>query len=281
MSWVVAILGLYLAACLAFVLFTSFVNLVDRGERLHLDRATLSRLITEWMAHALTPVLLLLGFGQPPPREHPRPAGLQSLPERRPVIIVPGYALNRGPYLFLVTFLRRHGWRWVWPIRNAPRSSPIPVYARHLGERIEELRRVTGASKVDIVGHSMGGVVASWYILRMDGADHVGRLVTLGTPWQGSRLHVLALRRQARDIAPDSEIVSDIQQPAVPTTCIWSRHDQLISPPEHAMPAGDCEQVHIEHLGHLSLVMTARGLRATAAALARDEQAERETEEAE
>jgi pimeloyl-ACP methyl ester carboxylesterase len=40
--------------------------------------------------------------------------------------------------------------------------------------------------KVDIIAHSMGGLVARRYILNNPGTHHVDRMVTLGTPWLGA-----------------------------------------------------------------------------------------------
>src|SRR6185437_7902808 len=36
------------------------------------------------------------------------------------------------------------------------------------------------------VGHSMGGLVARWYIEHCGGADITGKLITFGTPYRGA-----------------------------------------------------------------------------------------------
>jgi pimeloyl-ACP methyl ester carboxylesterase len=41
-------------------------------------------------------------------------------------------------------------------------------------------------TRVDVVAHSMGGLVARWYVEHGGGAAHVDRLVTCGTPHRGS-----------------------------------------------------------------------------------------------
>ncbi|HUQ33742.1 MAG TPA: alpha/beta hydrolase [Pyrinomonadaceae bacterium] len=41
-------------------------------------------------------------------------------------------------------------------------------------------------SKVNVVAHSMGGLVARRYILDNPGAHQVGKLITIGTPWLGA-----------------------------------------------------------------------------------------------
>lgn len=54
-----------------------------------------------------------------------------------------------------------------------------------LADQLRDLIARTGSSKVDIVAHSMGGIVASTYVAR-HGGERVRRLVTLGTPFLGT-----------------------------------------------------------------------------------------------
>jgi pimeloyl-ACP methyl ester carboxylesterase len=58
--------------------------------------------------------------------------------------------------------------------------------ANDLRERIEAIRIQTGSRKVDIVAHSMGGLVAQEYAEEADHATSIDQLITLGTPYLGS-----------------------------------------------------------------------------------------------
>ena len=63
-----------------------------------------------------------------------------------------------------------------------------------LAEAIRPRRSAGGAgrggpyadAKVVLVVHSMGGLVARWYIERCDGAEVTRKLITLGTPYRGA-----------------------------------------------------------------------------------------------
>ncbi len=55
-----------------------------------------------------------------------------------------------------------------------------------LKEKIEQVKSLTGASKVDLVAHSMGGLVARSYIQGSNYQDDVDQLVFLGTPHLGA-----------------------------------------------------------------------------------------------
>lgn len=66
------------------------------------------------------------------------------------------------------------------------RTNTIHENATILGEYIAAVKRKTGAQQVDLVAHSMGGLISRYYIDRvMDGRD-VGQFITLGTPNAGT-----------------------------------------------------------------------------------------------
>ncbi|MSP54820.1 MAG: alpha/beta hydrolase [Myxococcales bacterium] len=56
---------------------------------------------------------------------------------------------------------------------------------------IQQIRSVTGAERVDYVGHSMGGMVGAIYAVR-HGVDRLGAMVVLGSPASFSRSDPLA-----------------------------------------------------------------------------------------
>jgi len=62
----------------------------------------------------------------------------------------------------------------------------INLTARSLGAYVAQVRAATGASRVDLVGHSQGGLVARSYVKDFGGATSVDSLITLGTPNRGT-----------------------------------------------------------------------------------------------
>jgi triacylglycerol lipase len=51
--------------------------------------------------------------------------------------------------------------------------------ARSLASYISQVRSQTGAASVDIVNHSMGGLVSDWYLKQLGGAQYVRHLASL------------------------------------------------------------------------------------------------------
>ncbi|HKI52574.1 MAG TPA: hypothetical protein VJ987_00500 [Anaerolineales bacterium] len=71
------------------------------------------------------------------------------------------------------------------------RTNSIAQNAAILGEYIDNVQKVTGAEKVDLLVHSMGGMIARYYIDRVMMKDNVAQLLILGTPMAGSACSIL------------------------------------------------------------------------------------------
>jgi hypothetical protein len=70
-----------------------------------------------------------------------------------------------------------------------PSILDIKSYAGNLAKEITKIKRNEKVNKVDIVAHSMGGLVSRWYVEKFDGgSDSINKLIMLDTPNQGTEL---------------------------------------------------------------------------------------------
>lgn len=69
---------------------------------------------------------------------------------------------------------------------SAP-TSTIAENAAQLDTYIEGVKQATGAEQVDLIAHSMGGLVSRYYIHQLMNEDDVAQLIMLGTPNGGSK----------------------------------------------------------------------------------------------
>ena len=76
---------------------------------------------------------------------------------------------------------------------NQDFAGPVESRAEQLKARVNEVLSATGAEKVHIIGHSMGGLDARHMIVDMGMAERVATLTTIGTPHLGTILadHVI------------------------------------------------------------------------------------------
>jgi triacylglycerol esterase/lipase EstA (alpha/beta hydrolase family) len=65
-------------------------------------------------------------------------------------------------------------------------TGPIPASAAQLAEFVKRVREATHAAKVDIVGHSQGGMMPRWYMRFLGGAASVHALIGLSPSNHGT-----------------------------------------------------------------------------------------------
>ncbi|MGH8457227.1 MAG: esterase/lipase family protein, partial [Stenotrophobium sp.] len=101
-----------------------------------------------------------------------------------PILFVHGFICNAGVWRPLMRWLAHRAGAPMQAISLYPVLGNIDDYAAQLHEAVAAMRQRTGADKVMLVGHSMGGLVIRRY-LQKSGAEHVTRVVTLGSPHHG------------------------------------------------------------------------------------------------
>ena len=178
-----------------------------------------------------------------------------------PVLLVHGYIHNRSAFLAMSRQLKRAGFRYVDGFNYNALSEGIPQAAARLGAEVERILSATGADRVMIVGHSMGGMVARYYVQELGGEDTVDTVVTLGSPHHGTYASYVGLGQASAQLRPGSELLRRLESSARPGpvrwVAYWSDLDVFVTPIgnaklEHA--ALQAHNVRVRNTGHLSLL---------------------------
>ncbi|MFG2991457.1 esterase/lipase family protein [Streptomyces sp. NPDC048257] len=179
---------------------------------------------------------------------------------RPPILLLHGFTDNRSVFVLLRRALGAGG-RHVEAYNYSPFTLDLRVTARHLARRVEELCERTGQERVELIGHSLGGLVGRYYVQRLGGDARVRTLVTLGTPHSGTRVApFMDAHPLVRQMRPDSEVLTELAAPApgCTTRCVafWSEFDALMAPVGSARiehPDLRVENVQVTGIGHLAL----------------------------
>lgn len=187
---------------------------------------------------------------------------------RIPVILVHGWVHNRSAFLGISRALRRAGFRHIHAFDYNPLNYDIPEVAGMLAAEVQRVRSMTGADKVMIVGHSLGGVVSRYYVQQLGGDEVVDTVISLGSPHRGTYAAFLAPGSSGPQMRPGHPLMRKLQETARPSNVRWiavySDLDLLILPAVSAKlthPALRAHNVKVADLGHLSLLMSGDVLR--------------------
>jgi triacylglycerol esterase/lipase EstA (alpha/beta hydrolase family) len=149
-----------------------------------------------------------------------------------PILLVHGVLCNAGVWHPFARWLRARGVGPVYAISYGPPLASIEVFAQQVAQKIDAILAATGARRVMVIAHSMGGLVMRAYLRDFGGAK-IARLITLGTPHEGSMHAWLAMGVCLAQMRPGNAWLAALGPPpadAPPIVSLWSWHDSMIAP---------------------------------------------------
>jgi triacylglycerol lipase len=192
-----------------------------------------------------------------------------------PILLVHGLIDNHAIFTVMERALRRRGFQTLSVYDYGMLTHNIPRAAARLGAAIEKLSTASGYDRIHVIGHSLGGLIARYYVQRLGGDSSVHTLVTLATPHQGTRLAWAApLLPLVRQLAPSSAVIQELAEPApgcrTRFIAFHSDIDALIVPTRNARlehPDLNVRNIAVHRVGHLSMPHNGRIAFAIAGAL--------------
>lgn len=193
-----------------------------------------------------------------------------------PVLLIHGYINNAGAMFALYDELARQGYG-VYTVNLEPVHGDIDRHAARIEARVEGILESSGADRVTLVAHSMGGLAARAYLRAFPNAP-VGQLITLGSPHQGTPAAYTAWGKAGKQMRPGSAWLAELARyesqrlagsgarwPCAITT-LYS-HDDNIAFPQHCARLEGAREIAIAGVGHMSMPMSRRVARLVIAEL--------------
>lgn len=187
-------------------------------------------------------------------REHPTPRRARQ----RSVVLVHGYLANRSTLFPVAGCLRMRGIEQVLAF-NYSASAGIEQAALALRDY---LRRNVRGGRIDLVCHSLGGLVARVYLQELGGARRVDCCITLGTPHRGTYNSYWLNSRVGRELRPDSRLLARLHESRANASevrflSVVAGSDNLVVPRVFARHE---QEIHLPDLGHVSMLFSPRVL---------------------
>ncbi|HSM03606.1 MAG TPA: alpha/beta fold hydrolase [Longimicrobiales bacterium] len=180
--------------------------------------------------------------------------------ERTPLVLVPGWAEEGQDLEPLKALFVDAGWSAadIAIVEFADAEGSNIDHAHELEAVVTALRASSGADRVDVVAHSMGGLATRYY-LQNGGAQTVRRVAFMATPHRGTYVAYLAWGEGGEEMHPGSVFLLDLQRfRAVPedveAITVRTKVDLHIIPPESATLVGvpNIEVCCPSHIGILT-----------------------------
>lgn len=169
-----------------------------------------------------------------------------------PVLLVPGYGGSTAGLEVLAAALRDQGRETTVVPAEGAGTGDLRDQARGL-DRAARAALDAGATSVDVVGYSAGGVVARLWVDELGGDAVARRVVSLASPQHGTDLAGLASDLApdscpvaCRQLAPDSDLLrglnaGDETADGPRWVALWTTDDQTVVPPESGALEGALE----------------------------------------
>lgn len=194
-------------------------------------------------------------------------------PEQTPVLLLYGFFSSRRAVTVLEKMLTTRGHQVLsfnlGGLMGTFFTRDILETANFIDYKIKRQVERHGFKKIHIVAHSKGGMVALWWALKLGGHKYCDRVVTMGTPYNGSLLTYLALMtplgfiwRDMGQMRPGSQFLKSLHDVEIPESfkvyCLNSAKDKVASGkagifrPRKASP--NVINVPMNHISHFEFL---------------------------
>jgi triacylglycerol lipase len=174
-----------------------------------------------------------------------------------PILFVHGYTESSSLWTTMIGKFEKDGWKkgeltnWTY---NTSQSNATT--AKEVGTKVSEIMKSTGASKVDLITHSMGALSTRYYIKNLGGQSTIQSWVSLGGPNHGTSLANWCSQASCVEMRPNSTFLNQLnagsETPgAVRYATWWSPCDEIINPHTSVILKGamNTESECVSHVG--------------------------------
>jgi len=143
----------------------------------------------------------------------PSPRTTLTLATRSPILFVHGWNSSGAIWTTMIGRFQADGWApdelYNWSYNTAQSNA---VTAQQLSAKVDSILAATGASKVNIISHSMGALSSRYYIKSLTGGSKVDAFISLGGPNHGTNTAVFCFQVSCIEMRPNSSFLNDLNR---------------------------------------------------------------------
>ena len=162
-----------------------------------------------------------------------------------PILFVHGYTSNAATWNTTIARFQADGWEanrlFAYTFSSTQSNATV---AQAVAQRVNEIKAATGAAKVDIITHSMGGLSSRYYLKNLGGTANVDDWVSLAGPNHGTTwAYGCFFFSPCNQMIPGSSFLNQLNSGdetpgAVNYGTWWSSCDELINPDTSTILSG-------------------------------------------
>ena len=242
MLWVLVVVFFLLSAFFYLIFWYEAANSVykttlyrrSNGKpQLWLLRGILSSIFTN------VAVICLFPFGFVRRMWFPDPGSAKGGPV---LVLIHGIYHNPGAWVYYRWRLKRKGYGRIYAFCYGSWKTGFWEIYSGLETWMKRVERDSAGEDIVLVGHSLGGLLAKTYAGKRGetGSSAIRRVITLGTPFKGSKMVVLGFGTLSKSLQYRGPLVKELEQynpsTALPCVALYSPVDNMVLPTESLLP---------------------------------------------
>ncbi|NGX36104.1 MAG: 2-succinyl-6-hydroxy-2,4-cyclohexadiene-1-carboxylate synthase [Candidatus Anoxychlamydiales bacterium] len=180
--------------------------------------------------------------------------------KQKPILLIHGYLHNGFVWFYHGRKLKNKGFGPIYTISIKNPFSSIEQISLEIKQKVKSIQEETGISDLILIGHSMGGLVASYFALNIAEKNTISDVITIASPLEGTALAVLGFGMSAKEMRRNSNFIKDLDKKLLLEENINFYHiasltDQLIRPYTSALLGNKEDRQYILNgLGHAAML---------------------------
>jgi len=203
---------------------------------------------------------------------------IRPVPDSRPpVLFVHGWGCSSHVFFYIFLFLKHYGFKNLYFITYRPIFADVRKLADQVADKIDWVAQTTGAPKINVISHSLGGVLTRYVVKNTAAGRKVDKLITLGSPHMGSRVAAfIPAAKNTVQLMYHSPFLKELAEGGMTPgdtayVSIYSDFDNFIIPQDSSYLGEKAKNIKVLFHGHTRLLYSRFVIRLIISALEDDE----------